>query len=314
MLSTNNIKHKQIVIINAVFNSFNLEMDNLLIKDKEGDKISKINLHNVMAIYLINGNSVTTNLIKRCKELGVSLLFMNSNFKIYSSIRPFAEGNYLLRQRQYTLNTDEELAYTKVILKNKFTNQKNLLKSRGFDLLEKIDYKVRLQELPTSQELLGLEGIVAKNFFETYYKDINWRRRAPRTKEDIPNLLLDIGYTYLFNYVDSILMLFGFDTYKGIYHKMFFARKSLTCDLVEPFRCIIDKSLLKAYNLGQIKESDFKLDKNQTYYLPFKNSRKYTQIFVQALMDSKLEIFVTLQSFYRHLMNPEKNKYINFKI
>ncbi len=314
MLSINNLKHKQIVIINATENSFNLELDNILIKDYNGSKISKINLHNIFAIYLINGHSVTTNLIKRCKELGVSLLFMNSNFKVYSSIKPIADGNYLLRQKQYTLTEVEELKLTKLVLNNKFQNQKTLLKLKQFDLVDYLDYKSKLAEFNNFRELLGLEGIIAKKFFEVYFNDLNWRRRAPRTKEDIPNLLLDIGYTYLFNYVDSILMLFGFDTYKGIYHKLFFARKSLSCDLIEPFRCIVDKALVKAYNLKQISPKDFKLDRNQSYYLSFQNSKKYNQIFLTAIMHDKLEIFETIQSFYRHLMNPTENKYKPFKL
>ena len=53
---------------------------------------------------------------------------------------------------------------------------------------------------------------------------------------------MDIGYTYLFNFIDALLRLYGFDTYLGFYHKEFYQRKSLVCDVVEPFRCIIDKN------------------------------------------------------------------------
>jgi CRISP-associated protein Cas1 len=314
MLSTNNLKHKQILIINASEDSFNLEIDNILIKDKIGNKTSKINLHNVFAIYLINGNSITTNLIKRCKELGVSLIFCNSNFKVYSSIKPVAEANYLLRQRQYTICQSEEIMFAKTLLGNKFHNQNTLLKSVQLSTEDIINYHQKLESIQSYQDLLGVEGFIAKGFFEAYFEKMNWRRRAPRTKEDINNLLLDIGYTYIFNYIDSLLLLFGFDTYKGIYHKLFFGRKSLSCDVVEPFRCIVDKALLKAHNLKQIKLTDFELDKNDSYYLPFKNSKKYNQIFMQAIMDQKLEIFETVQSFYRHLMNPTKNAYKPFKI
>jgi CRISPR-associated protein Cas1 len=55
------------------------------------------------------------------------------------------------------------------------------------------------------------------------------------------------------------LRLYGFDVYKGFYHKLFFNRKSLASDIMEPFRCVIDKALLKAFNLKQINEKDFKI-------------------------------------------------------
>ena len=61
--------------------------------------------------------------------------------------------------------------------------------------------------------LLGIEGNMAKLYFGTLFQSHNWNGRTPRAKTDITNLLLDIGYTYLFNFVDSLLKLYGFDTY-----------------------------------------------------------------------------------------------------
>jgi len=81
--------------------------------------------------------------------------------------------------------------------------------------------------------------------------------RYPRTKIDKNNLLLDMGYTFLFHFIETLLCLYGFDLYEGFYHKRFYQRKSLVCDVQEPFRCIIDEALKKAYNLGRISEKDF---------------------------------------------------------
>jgi CRISPR-associated protein Cas1 len=51
--------------------------------------------------------------------------------------------------------------------------------------------------------------------------------------------------------------MYGFDVYVGILHTQFFHRKSLVCDLEEPFRPIGDAAILKAMNLGQVSEKDF---------------------------------------------------------
>lgn len=40
-------------------------------------------------------------------------------------------------------------------------------------------------------------------------------------KCDPLNTLMDIGYTYLFNFADAHLRLYGFDTYMGVYHQVF---------------------------------------------------------------------------------------------
>jgi len=145
-------------------------------------------------------------------------------------------------------------------------------------------------------------------YFGEYFKDISWRRRAPRTKEDLPNFLMDMGYTFLFNFVDSVLRLHGFDTFKGFYHRLFFQRRSLACDLMEPFRPLIDKQILKSFNLKQVKENDFKVE-NGAHKLPFENNAKYDQIFLECLMDNKEMIFNYVHNFYRSVMDPVKNEF-----
>jgi len=90
----------------------------------------------------------------------------------------------------------------------------------------------------------------------------------PRTRNDIINFLMDIGYSFLYNFIEANLCLYGFDVYKGVYHKLFYERKSLACDLVEPFRCIIDKKIRKMHNLGQINEQDFKFKNGEYTILP----------------------------------------------
>ena len=107
---------------------------------------------------------------------------------------------------------------------------KSKIKEAHQDLIQALDPIVNTSILRSGEArtftLLGVEGNYSKYFFKTYLVPAGWRRRAPRTKEDIPNLLMDIGYTYLFNFIDSLLRLHGFDTYKGYYHKLFFDDKA----------------------------------------------------------------------------------------
>lgn len=106
---------------------------------------------------------------------------------------------------------------------------------------------------------MGLEGTVAKAFFAAYFQDLNWHGRHPRMKSDIINVVLDIGYTILFNFMESFLRMFGFDLYVGVYHRLWFKRKSLVCDLIEPFRCIVDHTVLLGFNRKQFSEKTSRL-------------------------------------------------------
>lgn len=76
----------------------------------------------------------------------------------------------------------------------------------------------------------------------------------------------------------------------------------MVCDLVEPFRCIIDKQIRKAHNLGQIKTKDFKKYKGK-YTLSYKNNKPYVQFLMQSILDEKESIFKFFQAFYRAFIN-----------
>ncbi len=52
------------------------------------------------------------------------------------------------------------------------------------------------------EKLLGIEGNAARYFFKECFREMNWMGRFPRTKRDINNTLLDMGYTFLFHFIE----------------------------------------------------------------------------------------------------------------
>jgi CRISPR-associated protein Cas1 len=154
---------------------------------------------------------------------------------------------------------------------------------------------------------MGIEGVSSRMYFEAWFFDMDWKGRQPRAKRDILNVLMDIGYTYLFNIVEAMLNLYGFDLYKGVLHQNFYQRKSLVCDMVEPFRIIIDRQLKNASNLNQINEADFNFEYGR-YNLKYDKSKTYTQWMVKSVLDYKEDIFKYVQQYYRWFM---KNKPID---
>ena len=95
--------------------------------------------------------------------------------------------------------------------------------------------------------------------------------------------------------------LYGFDIYYGFYHKLFYQRKSLVCDIIEPFRCIIDKKIKNGFNLKQINEEDFDV-KNSQYFVKREFNKKYSQFFLKEILKHKEEIFLYVQQYYRSVM------------
>lgn len=215
------------------------------------------------------------------------------------------EGNTLLRKKQYTTERSTEIA--KCIIINKIENQRNILKktrnpenAEGLIILNDSIMKLLRNEYDT-YEIMGIEGIAAKVYFKRLFKEFDWKGRQPRVKRDKINLLLDIGYTVLFNFIEAILNIYGFDIYKGNLHKEFYQRKSLVCDMVEPFRPIIDYRIRKGYNLGQFNNYNFSVN-NQQYSLDWKDSADFVNIILSELMEHKSMIFLYIQSYYRWFM------------
>jgi len=318
MLTLPDFKQKQILFIQTDNDSENkIKFHNENIVFLKNDNVeNRVSCHKVFCIFIIGNISITTELIKQCKNFGISLFFLKSNFNLYAYVNSVAEGNYLLRMKQYTLSEKEELEIAKRILINKIKNQLSLLNSRSLEIKE-LDFKNienRINESQDTQNLLGIEGNFSKEFFKKYFKDINWYLRMPRAKPDIPNFLLDMGYTYLFNFIDALLCLFGFDVYKGFYHKLFFQRKSLSCDIIEPFRGIIDREVLKMHTLNIVKNDDFKTIDGKMVLKDYKSGQKYSIKFFEAIMRNKEEIYKYVQGFYRFLMDGSKNQFPYFKI
>jgi CRISPR-associated protein Cas1 len=73
------------------------------------------------------------------------------------------------------------------------------------------------------------------------------------------------------------------------------------CDLVEPFRCIIDRQVKKAWNLGQIKPEHFLIDQGR-FQLKWEHHKMYTRWILEALLAEKQAMFVYIQGYYRNFM------------
>ena len=320
MLSLPDFKEKQIILASLSYgDKLSFKNDNVIITDKDKKIKHQSTCYRLFALFIVGHSSITTGLLQRAKKFGFSIVFMTHNLKPYAYWNAGAEGNTLLRSKQYKYDSSN-IAIK--IVENKIHNQiKTLQKIRNKDkkMEENIkslkQYKEKLLTHNLSdKEILGLEGIAGKVYFQALFKDFGWMARRPRVKMDVTNSLLDIGYTLLFNFMDGLLNLYGFDTYKGVYHKDFYQRKSLVCDLVEPFRPIIDYRIRKAYKLNQIKKADFIISQKQ-YRIFGKKALPYLRFFIETLIENKEEMFKYVQLYYRSFIrNNHTNNYPYFLV
>jgi len=315
MFTNKDIEYKSIFVINCIENrALRVSNGELLLEElREGGKktLTKLPFQKILALFVIGHITITTPLVEKCKKYNVAICVMKMNLRPVFFLSDSAEANYLLRQRQYELDNND-LSIARFLVKNKVMNQCKLLSNTrkkdeltigalqyGNSIVDQIN------SVKNYEFLMGIEGNMAKKFFKAYFQEMGWQTRAPRVKCDAINTTLDIGYTILFNYIEANVRMFGFDPYIGVYHRLWFKRKSLICDLMEPFRCVIECRVRKSYNQGQFKESDFEVRKGE-YHLKYDKSGEYYRLFYTELIDRKKEIFGFIRSYYRCFMSGKK--------
>lgn len=279
--------------------------DNLIITDKADQIILQATCYKLFSLWIIGHSTITSGILERSKKFGFSIYMLSHGFRPYGIWNSATEGNFVLRKRQYEYN---DLDIARQLVNNKIENQCKLLKgirSKSDELKESIHYlegyKNQINEEVELKQLLGFEGMAAKLYFRHWFEGMPWKGRRPRAKTDVINTTLDIGYTKLFNFMEALLNLYGFDVYYGVYHRSFYQRKSLVCDLVEPFRCIIDKQVKKAYGLRQLQEVDFICSKGQ-FLLRLEQNKNYSKWLMQSILEEKEELFQFVQAYYRCFM------------
>lgn len=313
MISNPDFREKQIVFLNTMSYDrpeLSFRNENILVTGG-GRTIDKVPLHRLLGVFVVGDTTFTSKLIQKCMSNGASLFLLKRNLATYATVGAYAEGNYLLRQKQYAATETEHLAIAKAIVENKLANHMALLRSIGQEVVTdrtraayRKDMREKIRLTDNLASLRGIEGVMSKDFFSAYFGKIGWYKRIPRGKVDENNILLDMGYSFLFNFVDSLLRLYGFDTYKGVYHQLFYQRKSLSCDIMEPFRCIVERALYKTHTLGQFDKKDFSIRKG-VYLLNYTANNKYARIFLREIMHYKEDIHAYVRAYYYLVLNGE---------
>jgi CRISPR-associated endonuclease Cas1 len=322
MFTAKDIAYRSVFVINCLENrALRVSNGSLLLQDVDKKKtLTKLPFQKILALFVIGHITVTTPLIDQCTKNGIPLVVMKPNFRPVFFFSITAEANFLLRKRQYE-NDKNDLEIPRILVANKLQNQLILLNKVRLKTLSiekaRIHLRDSIDRVTTASDydtIMGLEGRAAKSFFNAYFEKLDWKSRCPRTRIDPVNATLDIGYTILFNYIEVFIRLFGFDPYIGVYHRLWFKRKSLVCDLVEPFRCLVDHQVLKAFNLGQCKNDDFKIFKNE-FLLKHERNSDYTRMFFELLIEQKILIFKYIRDYYRCFMrNCDSSLYPKFLI
>ncbi|HKU80700.1 MAG TPA: CRISPR-associated endonuclease Cas1 [Candidatus Tumulicola sp.] len=172
-------------------------------------------------------------------------------------------------QHRVALNADRCAALAKQFVSGKIRNQRTMVRrSLGQSAKKTLQAMAflehRVQHVKNAEELLGLEGMAAKHYFEAYGEmlgvatgfEVTGRSRRPPT--DPVNAMLSFGYAMLAKEALAAVIAVGFEPGLGFYHRVRPGRPSLALDLMEEFRpLIVDSTVLSLINTREIQASQF---------------------------------------------------------
>jgi CRISPR-associated protein Cas1 len=243
--------------------------------------VLRVPMHILEAVVLFGHVSCSMPMLGACAKHGIRIVILDERGRFSARVEGPVSGNILLRESQYRLANDQafalkvskrfvaaKIANSRRVLQRKVRDHKEL-KSRLDSVILSLSQSVgNVLEAQSLDELRGLEGDAAHEYFSVFWEMIssadqaikfNGRVRRPPT--DPVNAALSFFYSMLSYDIASACETVGLDPQKGFYHQIRPGRQSLALDLVEEFRApYVDRFVLSLFNRGQLASSDFQKD------------------------------------------------------
>ena len=238
--------------------------------------------------------SLTASLLNELTKNNVKVIFCDEKCNPTSELLPYYGAHNTSRRYKEQFLWDKEIKARiwRKIVQKKIEEQSSHLFDRGF-----IEQSEMLKEYALQvcdNDYTNREGHAATVYFNCLLGRGNSRQGG-----GFVNGFLNYGYSVLLSAFNREITASGYLTQLGIWHDNEFNSFNLSCDLMEPFRVVVDRTALK------IKEKDKEFKKklanilNYKTYIGGKNTtfdlaiRQYARSVFQALgqNDEKLIVF-----------------------
>ena len=196
--------------------------------------------------------SISAYLLKELSDNKINIIFCDEKHN------PFGELSSYYSRHNTSKQINEQIKWKKLskdmlwvkIIENKILNQARLLKK-----IKSSKYKLLLSYIDEIKigDKTNREGHAAK----VYFNELFGKNFSRNDSNDI-NAALNYGYAVLLSTFNKEMVSNGYLTQLGIHHKNEFNEFNLTCDMMEPFRIIIDNFVY--YNKERKFDSSYKLD------------------------------------------------------
>ena len=266
----------------------------LVVKREEDEKYIHLSEIDTIIVDSISV-SISAYLLKELAENKINIMFCDEKHNPFGELVPYYSKHNtskVIKEQISWKATNKDKMWAEIV-KNKIMNQALLLRkirSSKYELvLSYVDEVV-------SGDKTNREGHAAKVYFNALFGN-NFVRNA----DDFINAALNYGYAILLSTINKEIINNGYLTQLGIHHKNEFNEFNLTCDLMEPFRIVVDNFVY--YNKDRKFDTEYKMDivniLNNTFNYLNKN---YTlKDIIKMFVKSTLEIMSDSDGYKRFI-------------
>lgn len=239
---------------------------------KRREPLASVRLIDVLHVCAYGNVQISAQALRSLFERDIDVFHFSYGGWLLGQTTGLPSKNVMLRIRQVTAAAKGQLDAPRRMIAGKIRNCRVLLRRNGGEAVARtvgqLAALARQAELAAgAPELLGIEGVAARLYFEAFPALIERADRLPgpefsglrnrRPPTDAVNCLLSFCYGLLAKEVMAACLTVGFDPYVGLFHRPRFGRPALALDLAEEFRPLLaDSTGLTLINNGEIGGSD----------------------------------------------------------
>lgn len=273
-----------------------LQLNHLVIRN---DKVTKVNLSEI-AVLLIESTavSVTASLLAELTKKKIKVIFCDDKRLPSSELVGYygSHDTSLKYKKQIEWTADMKRLVWSEIVSEKIRKQAELLEEMGKQ--ESILLNQYISEVLPGDES-NREGHAAKVYFNALFG-----MEFSRTLDCNINAALNYGYSIILSAFAREVVSQGYFTQLGVFHDNMFNQFNLACDLMEPFRVLIDRKVVKMKLMEFGSKEKMELVDILNHTVVIDGNREYVskaiRIYSKSVFDSLNERDLSIIKFYQN--------------
>lgn len=200
------------------------------------EQVQKIHLSEISTLIIEStAVSLTSALVCELIKNKIGVVFCDEQHNPHSQLLPINGSHDASKKLKIQTEWDETIradVWTEIVA-NKIYQQAKHLKDIGAEQADTLfAYIEQLQRCDTTNR----EGHSAKVYFNALFG-----LSFSRNKQNFTNSALDYGYAIILSAFNRAVVANGYNTQIGLFHRNEFNPFNFTCDLMEPFRVLVDR-------------------------------------------------------------------------